>query len=40
MDSITEHQAMKNIIQDRVTTYEDNVDSLYKRIISLEKNLS
>ena len=44
MNSITEHgyqKAMSNIYhQDRVTTYEDNVETLLNRIVALERRLA
>ena len=39
MNSIAEHKSMSNIIdnrQDRVTKYEDNVETLLNRIVALE----
>ena len=36
MNSISEHRAMSNILQDRVTKYEDNVETLLNRIVALE----
>jgi polyhydroxyalkanoate synthesis regulator phasin len=42
MNSISEHRSMSNIIdnrQDRVTTYRDNVDTLFNRIVALERRI-
>jgi polyhydroxyalkanoate synthesis regulator phasin len=42
MNSISEHNSMSNIIdnrQERVTTYLDNVDSLFNRIVALERRI-
>ena len=43
MNSITEHgyhKAMSNIYhQDRVTKYEDNVETLLNRIVALESKI-
>lgn len=42
MDSIAEHKSLNNIIdnrQDRVTTYQDNVDTLLNRIVALEERI-
>ena len=40
MNSISEHRAMSNIVrQDRVTTYEDNVETLLNRIVALESKI-
>ena len=36
MNGVSEHRAMSNILQDRVTTYEDNVETLLNRIVALE----
>ena len=40
MNSISEHQAMSSILQDRVTTYEDNVETLLNRIVALEQRIA
>ena len=42
MNSVSEHRAMSNIIdnkQERVTTYQDNVDTLLSRIVALESKI-
>ena len=42
MNSIAEHKSLNNIIdnrQDRVTTYQDNVDTLLNRIVALEERI-
>ena len=42
MNSISEHRSMSNIIdnnQERVTTYQDNVDTLLSRIVALESKI-
>ena len=39
MNSISEHRAMSNILQDRVTKYEDNVETLLNRIVALERRI-
>ena len=42
MNSRSEHNSMSNIIdnkQERVTTYQDNVDTLLNRIVALEQRI-
>ena len=43
MNSRAEHNSMSNIIdnrQERVTTYQDNVDTLLNRIVALEQRIA
>ena len=39
MNNITEYNIMQSLTQDRVTTYEDNVETLLNRIIALESKI-
>ena len=39
MNSISEHKSMSNIHQDRVTKYEDNLETLLNRIVALERRI-
>ena len=39
MNSVSEHRAMTSIIQDRVTKYEDNIETLLSRIVALESKI-
>ena len=39
MNSVSEHRAMSNMIQDRVTKYEDNIETLLNRIVALESKI-
>ena len=39
MNEISAHRAMSNIIQDRVTRYEDDITTLLDRIVALEAKI-
>ena len=42
MNTLTEHgyhKAMSSKLQDRVTTYEENVETLLNRIVALESKI-